>query len=336
METKFEVILQRKPTLIKNIKISAKSSIEKQLLQRDHHNNRNENIFVYIGMSDDDNIYGKVPKIGKCTNTLCTGICSNEKKDRMIIVEWVKNNEITTSWALSHEIGHLMGMSHDFAGSRSYPYSKMSRRGTDCYNNSGIMDFHKQDNKNLKWTQCSVEASRKYHKDAKNIDDENAFCLEKRILKLTKIVDVGKSMKLSCDMKQCPKNEIYYITWSYRSRSDTSYTEIGTIYPNEHQDISNKPSLFRSHIIMEYLGLSVDLIVPNMTHDYIGEYYCEVHPYDDEPTFEHTPYCEVDSVKTNVVIRMTTPTIIHSQETNSKIIDLADLRNSLWVGIFRF
>ena len=148
LKTKVEVVLEQ-VIPIEGININTTQEVIDVLKIQGCHITRSENIFVYIGMYDNDSLYGKVPDggIGKCNSESCTGICSKKTSDRIIVVEWV--NAFTTALTISHEIGHLLGMEHDFDGTRLLPKPKYSYENVTecdgkscaCNEDSGIMNF---------------------------------------------------------------------------------------------------------------------------------------------------------------------------------------------------
>ena len=90
----------------------------------------------------------------------------------MSINEWY-NNVAQTGGVVAHEVGHALGISHDFGkgGTRDTRYDS---QGTTCTHNKGLMDYGAR---NLvdKFSSCSKEDFRAWYNKA--TDTFGAFCL---------------------------------------------------------------------------------------------------------------------------------------------------------------
>ena len=74
---------------------------------------------------------------------------------------------ILSSQVIAHEIGHNLGMYHDFGASTST--HRYDSNGNDCTGIGGYMDYVSNPNK---WSTCSVEDYTTYYNRV------NPWCLE--------------------------------------------------------------------------------------------------------------------------------------------------------------
>jgi len=70
---------------------------------------------------------------------------------RTAIVEYF-NNDLNSGEILAHEVGHNLGMLHDFDGSPGNP--RYDSQGRTCTNIGGVMDYYGEV---FQWSTCSVE-----------------------------------------------------------------------------------------------------------------------------------------------------------------------------------
>ena len=71
---------------------------------------------------------------------------------------------------MAHEIGHNLGMYHDFNGSPSSPRS--CRSGESCKGIGGIMDYT---NSRVRWSCCSVQDFNDYYNSV--VNNLGKFCM---------------------------------------------------------------------------------------------------------------------------------------------------------------
>ena len=109
------------------------------------------NMYAYLGvLRSDDTLFGKVlgkvPDIGKCLNSKCSGVCSEHRYQRTFVAECDLDNLHAAAWVISHEIGHLLGMIHDFVDNDPIQRSKYSLNSMPCTGIMGIINYNNMNN----------------------------------------------------------------------------------------------------------------------------------------------------------------------------------------------
>lgn len=96
-------------------------------------------------------------------------LCSKRAGSRTGVTEYYKNDIQTSLW-VAHEIGHNLGMYHDFTKIDGERVPRQDSNGNIC--KQGAMDYG---NDRYSWSQCSVEDFTKLYQ--KHNSD---FCLKER------------------------------------------------------------------------------------------------------------------------------------------------------------
>ena len=209
----------------------AKSNATESNLKRlNFYEEENANIYVYMGSSktDYDKIPGKVPRVGACSlkNLTCSGVCSDKKYLRTFVVECDVDQLYRTAYVIAHEIGHLLGIKHDFQDTNEnepLKRAKLSYGGKNCTNVNGIMDHGDATHNNLKWTACSIEYLRMYHQNVKDVSSPELFCLEPHLMAtMVDIVD-GQPLHLICDIRYCGGDNVEYVKWYLKPKVYVGY-----------------------------------------------------------------------------------------------------------------
>ena len=95
-----------------------------------------------------------------------------DQRYKISINEWLFNVRGTAS-VVAHEIGHAIGMDHDF-GRRGTNDTRYDTRGNICTGIDGIMDYGRRSNVD-KFTNCSKEDFKAWHNRV--IQTYGVFCL---------------------------------------------------------------------------------------------------------------------------------------------------------------
>ena len=104
-------------------------------------------------------------------------MCLGQER-KVSITEWI-NNVAQTSEILAHEVGHALGMKHDFGnyatGNDDPNINRNDANGRSCTRINGLMGTHSQNSRPDKFTTCSKDDFRAFHKTI--VQTYGSYCM---------------------------------------------------------------------------------------------------------------------------------------------------------------
>lgn len=134
-------------------------------------NEASESADVFIMLSvENDRFFPEQEAVGVAQEI--GSVCSSNQGLRSAIVEYLFDNDLIAGYITAHEIGHLLGMSHDF-DQEYYNENRQRNPRNDSNGNpcvGGVMDYYPF-LLVTSWSKCSVEDFTSYY------SDNQPFCL---------------------------------------------------------------------------------------------------------------------------------------------------------------
>jgi len=140
-------------------------SVGSELISLAKYSSEEANLYVFLTGQPSSYVPGTSIKVGLGYAGV---VCDQARDTRISISRWFegsKGGEATTAETITHEMGHNLGMQHDFSDSLGTNYLRQSN-GVSC---KGYMDYNDKTNG---WSPCSVSDFTNY------INKQyNGFCL---------------------------------------------------------------------------------------------------------------------------------------------------------------
>jgi hypothetical protein len=202
--------------------------------------------------------------------------CDPKSNTRTSMIEY-NENLIITSQRVAHELGHNLGMSHDFDLSvdevtRNRRYSINGKLCTDI---GGVMDWSQPNNtQKFKWSDCSVEDFKQYYKYI--IHRNGKFCLKQFTFRHQgENVSKTKNAILPCNTS-CFQNSIFGIIWYY-IKDGERYEILKASSKFQKTRYSKNQERFKNErATVKYSDIDLNLRIENVLESDKGVYQCEV------------------------------------------------------------
>ena len=276
--TSIHLHLQHKPQHLGGNNWSGSGKTLNDLTQQTNNFKREDchaHVFLSSPTNTSNSVTGKAP-IG----TVC-----NQTSERIAIVEFI-GDWVRTGRNMAHELGHTLGLHHDFSYPKRIGESNLVRpnrrsfNGHLCTNIGGVMDY--QTRSKYSWTTCSIEDFRIYHHQVLK-ENNNKFCLNPKNTQSPRMQNSDtKKAVLSCS-SNC--TNVLAVVWYYMDHGE--YKRI-LVYNKAmvqgRKTLTDQIDMFSNGAsvrVREDKG-NANLEINGLTLRHAGKYKCEVVKQTDE------------------------------------------------------
>ena len=196
-------------------------------------------------------------------------VCSDDITKKIVIVEFQEDLAVT-SHIVAHELGHNIGMKHDFFNAGDFKINRWSHNGHRCSEVGGVMDYNRLDK--LVWSMCSVQDFAVYYNMI--VGRDLKFCLQQLPIFHKSVCEyVGRKAEIPCSTG-C--KHVLAVDWYY-VQNDTSHKILTDLRLfGEPRFNSNQSRFKQDDIDVIYTPSVSKLVIKKIKNTDAGTYRCEL------------------------------------------------------------